>query len=940
MRFIQRGVGLKWICSISAICGITALLLASIALGDEFPLPGEWPCYRGNSRLDGHAEGIGQITEPTILWKYRYSYDTVHGRVVANGTSANAEAIDVNQSDRSARRRLGLTSRPEGDIAGSIQPIEHTPTTTFADILPDVPGLEKIWFPSSFALPTKDGKWQYGPGQLLAWRNGQWNVEWQIDDVGHTFSPCPLVGDFDSDGKLEIAALPWYDLRVYDAGTGRLEQQCAFTSGRSYGFFGVYDFDGDGLSEFLVLADFSKHFEVLGYRDGKLELFWQDEIELDIADPQTIVHVLPEPVTDLDDDGRSEVVVAVFNKLGDQRWHTYVLDGMTGRVRADIVDERIQGIADLDGDGRNEMLLVATNGPHTPDLGTIRVRRLEGDSTSVVWERSRSGWQDHEADVALHRHCDAAYGLRTVLTRWVGDRDVAVVRHVEADAPARAVSLAECDSGELVLGPTLVAEGAQAVGLDEQGNMIVEVECPPGQEPVVDIRGGTFEPLGKRAPAQRALTPAIVIQPGDCDHAQVVVQDTSTSLSWVTIEPPMEHAPPHEQRRLTSRGQDPLPGRAHGRSDSKDAASMLPIEGVSPINLSEIQHSLQGPVAADLYGDGRRQLVVAAATDAGLAQLVAVDAESGTANWSREFERFSAGRIGWNPGGPLIWQSAYLTNQQHQDVLITLRRSRMHSEETYAVSGRSGQTIWHRDREIAGRSFGGQYFACADFDTDGLDDLASFYTHIRYIVDGATGIDLLAEENNWLGIPPSPVYWGQPVAGRFGPSHEMSLLFTTTGRQMIGLVRLDGSLAWSDAYDVAPNGFPAIGDFDGDQQTEAMFFGFDDGVRCYHTATGERGWTLSIASDHFTDAVSGDLDGDQRDEAVVASGNTLYCLGTDPDSHQGRVEWQITLPTTLSSPIIADVQSAPCEAGHQLSVLVNGQDGTVYCIGQQDVPTK
>jgi outer membrane protein assembly factor BamB len=922
---------------VAAISCSVSQLVASEMDGHRFPLPGEWPCFRGNSRLDGHAEGTGQIQQPAVLWKFRFSNDSVYGRVVPDGTSTETNSNDVTIG-QSTGRRLGLTSGPQGNIAGKIQSLDHNSTTTFADILPEVPGLEQVTFPSSFALPTKDGQWQYGPGQLLAWRDGQWHIEWQIDDVGRTFSPCPLVGDFDADGELEIAALPWYDLRVYDARTGQIEQQCEFTSGRSYGFFGAYDFDGDGLSEFLVLADFSKHFEVMGYQNDKLELLWQDEIELDISNPHTIVHVLPEPVADLDGDGRCEVVVAVFDKANDRRWHTYVLDGKSGRVRADIVDERIQGVADLDGDGRHEMLLAASNGPHIPDLGTIRVRHLEsGSTTTVVWEMSGASWQDHEETVALHRHSDPAYGIRTVLTRRVDSRDIAVVRHANADSTEQVFSIAKWNAGKMELGPTVSAECVQVAGLDKSGNMIVEAECVPDGQPTIDVQGGTFEQLGRRTQQQRALTPPIVIRHGDSECANVVVQDTATNLAWVSIKPPTTSTPPHQLRRIAPDRGGTFAGEARGQAGDH-GAPIHRTDNDHSIRLCEMHYSQQGPVAADLEGDGRRQLLVASATNMGHAHLTAVDTEFGRANWSRQFDRFTAGHYGWDPGGPLIWQTANLTGRRQQDVVITLRRSRMHSEETYAISGRTGETIWHRDRQIADRSFGGQFFAVEDFDADGLDDLASFYTHIRYIVDGATGKDLLAEENYWPGIPPAPVYWGQPVAGRFGPSHdELSLLFTTTGRQMIGLVRLDGSLAWSDAYDVAPNGFPAVGDFDGDQQLEVMFFGFDDGVRCYRAATGERLWTHSMTADQFSDAVSGDLDGDQRDEAVVVSGNTVYCVGTDPATHQGKIEWQLALPTTLSSPILADLQSTLSDSGEQLSVLVCGLDGAVYCIGQEEI---
>ena len=92
---------------------------------------------------------------------------------------------------------------------------------------------------------------------------------------------------------------------------------------RSYGFFGTYDFDRDGRTEFLVMGDFSKHVDVLGFRDGKLSVLWQRAIELDISNPQKVFRVGPQPVADLDGDGRDEILLSLFNEADDHRWRLH-----------------------------------------------------------------------------------------------------------------------------------------------------------------------------------------------------------------------------------------------------------------------------------------------------------------------------------------------------------------------------------------------------------------------------------------------------------------------------------------------------------------------------------------------------------------------------------------------------------------------------------------
>jgi hypothetical protein len=332
-------------------------------------------------------------------------------------------------------------------------------------------------------------------------------------------------------------------------------------------------------------------------------------------------------------------------------------------------------------------------------------------------------------------------------------------------------------------------------------------------------------------------------------------------------------------------------------------------------------------VIADLGGDGSRQVLYATRAPSGCARLAAAEL-SGEPRWHHDFERFSGDPPVWNTGGTVLWQAGHFSDAVRQDVLVTLRRSMMHSDETFLISGSDPKVIWHRPRAISSRGCGGQPFAVADFSGDGRDDAASLYPSIFYILDGPSGRDRIAKDCNWPGLPVQPVYWGQPVAGSFDGSGRPGLLFTTMRRSMIGLVRPDGSLVWSDAYDRAANGFPAIGDFNGDGRLGALWVGFDDGARCYATATGKLLWKLPLgAGQDVGSAASGDVNSDGRDEAVFVLGQTLYCAGTDGPGKPGRVLWTLDLPTRVSTPVIADA------AGRgSLSILLTGADGCVYCV--------
>jgi len=210
----------------------------------------------------------------------------------------------------------------------------------------------------------------------------------------------------------------------------------------------------------------------------------------------------------------------------------------------------------------------------------------------------------------------------------------------------------------------------------------------------------------------------------------------------------------------------------------------------------------------------------------------------------------------------------------------------MHSEETVLLSGKDGKELWRRDREISGRGVGGTPFAIADYDGDGLEDIASFYPSIFYMLKGNNGKDIKAMDATWEAVPAKPVYWGKPIAGYFESRDQPGIFFG--GRSTTGLVLPNGKLVWWDALDKSPDSFPAFGDFAGDGHIGALRIGYEDGIRCYDVATGKIKWRMPAPEPGTPQGTaSADLNSDGRDEALVTIGRTLYCLGEQFDGKGG-----------------------------------------------------
>ena len=881
-------------------------------------LPGEWLGFRRDPSLLGRSPANGKIVEtPQIAWKHfvgRKKWSLLAEPAATNHTLALADSMLQTNQDWKDPASEWFPGEPgaAGDRVGP--PVDKNQTTAYADVLPEIPGMEKVVFASGFETPTRNGQWQYGPGRLLAREDGTWRTVWETEPLEHCFRPRPLIGDFDRDGELEIAVLPWRALLIYDARTGELEQQCEFTKGRSYGLFGVYDFDQDGTSEFLIMADYSKHIDVLGYRDGQLMLFWQQEIELDFEYPEKILRVLAEPVADLNGDGLSEVVFNVFNQRGEGKWRLIVRDGMTGERRCELTDEIAESAVDLDGDGAWELLTTAVVGQHPKRAGTIRVRRVAPTSATwkltPLWQGESMAWQQVQLPAVSHQQYGTYAGRVGVMIHPATPRadSVAVIRKQSGESRSmtdrnralHVVTAKWIDGGfqELL---ELSSASLEPIALRSDGGLLVDAVTDPGQRQELVIRNGQIRLIANSLTPSYSLPPPSIAWAAGHSHPTVVAQGFGSQL--VAFVPPKPGNPATELWRLP------------GRSPSKSWPAVFQ------------------PVVGSLFGDGRRQLILADEGPSGAARLTVVDLESTATLWQQEFPRFAGSPPKWNHSGLLFWQPGHFTDANQQDLLVTVRRSIMHSDETVLLSGVDGRRIWRRDRQMAGRGCGGQPYAIADFDGDGLDDAASMYTHLRYILDGPTGGDLLAKENHWPQIPINTVYWMQPVAGSFDGSGRSSLLCTTTRRQMVGRITADGNLVWSDAYDRAANGFPAIGDFDGDGSLEAIFVGFEDGTRCYDASTGALEWTLNLApGQDVQSAVSADLDSDGKDEAVFTLNQTLYCIGVDEKRQCGEVAWTVELPTQIGDPVIADVPHDQSGQGSCLSILVAGRDGHIYCV--------
>jgi len=319
--------------------------------------------------------------------------------------------------------------------------------------------------------------------------------------------------------------------------------------------------------------------------------------------------------------------------------------------------------------------------------------------------------------------------------------------------------------------------------------------------------------------------------------------------------------------------------------------------------------------------DGNRQIIYSTKAPEGYGRIVVSDMD-GKESWHHDFPSIQGNPPQGNLGGIILWQVGHFTDENRMDVLVTIRRSMMHSEETVLLSGIDGHRIWHRQRQIQERGVGGTPFAIADCNGDGLDDAVLLYPSVYYILDGPTGENVLSEIIE---------YWGRPIAGDFLNDGSTSIFFGTEMYTLTAVLKTDGSKVWSDAWDKSAKCMPAIGNFSGSGKMEAIAIGYPDGIRCYNTADGQIMWRIaSPAEGGFAGTASADLDSDGHDEALFVIGKTVYCIGSSIDGKKGIIEWQLDLPAFLGPPTIADIDD-----NGLAEILLSGSDGYLYCLSNE-----
>ncbi len=893
---------------------VTALAagLVWVSLGDRTEAAsGEWPTYRGNPARTGRSEGTGRIKRPVVWWRFpatpiRSIVELTAGQGASSVALGEEAPVDTDYWHRAGpdwgqdRRRVDL----RGD--GKTTVVSERTNVRYGRFLLGAKGLQKLHFEDGMSVKNRpDGpKRPVAHAALYRYDRGGEQRVWQSEPEEQAEIPLCALGDMNGDGRLDLAVSTWWRVMVYDLATGVKTMACRWHNGRNYGHFQLANLDDDPWPECLVLADFMIHLNVLD-NDGKgLSLAWRKEVEFTLFGKRKTLRVPYEPVVRCGG-SRKAIAVNLFNDGGDERWHVTVLEPMTGKVKADLPDRYLCGVVDLDGDGCDELLLASANGRAIPRVGPLFVGQLGGADLRTVSVPSEGAWLTYQAPMRPDRATCAAEGRRVVaVTDLDGDRrgEAWIIRRL--DATRRAIECVVWSDGQVLPGlRRCVLPGEAEVQVlavrgrtgEVPAGMLLRVGLQvagrePGRSAMLRATGLSAALRSRHRSAGTADVPVAARMSPD-EPPTLVVHDGANHLLGL-------HAPARRGGSVSVRFRHP------GRGQTADRSRFWGVE------------------LADVNDDGRLEVLAAEDTDRGHPALAARSGD-GRVVWRRAFDRFAAGPTQWNTSGILTWTCGRFRRPDRTDVVVTLRRSVMHTDESYLLDGRSGDVVWHRDDAHA-RGWGGQPFAVGDCTGDGLDDLVCQYPDVHFVARGVDGklVQFATWPHKQLGGWSA---YGFPIlvkpAGAGGPA-----VLTGNCRYTVALWSLTGKLVWHTPYLDGSTASPAAGDFDGDGRLEAIGPAYRGGLRCYDLSSGTVRATLAASGGQVSDVVAADLDGDGRPEAVFSSGSAVRAVSLEKGQLVPR--WECPLGSRGYDPIVTDTDGdGTCE------VLVLTQAGDLVCIG-------
>jgi outer membrane protein assembly factor BamB len=783
-----------------------------------------------------------------------------------------------------------------------------------------IPGMKELqWIecdtcfdgPNGSRMRVASKESEYLHARLKVLKNGKWEVLWQTRNIDLLACGQAVIGDFDGDGILEVCVTPWYNCVFFDLATGKEKYSCRCTpdgmeSGRAYGLTLAVDIDGDGIDEIMTMSFMENHVTMLKFIDGKMQRLWAILYERGTMNKKSIHQIIREPAADVDRDGIKEIFVVLYNQLGDNLWHTLVLNGLTGEQKYDLKGFYLKEIKQIGDDcflfGYRTQVFESGN--------RMQVLNLDRGEFEAIFDREGSF-----AETSV---------IRTKPS--VGQYPVCKISDLE-DSEGRAFFTREGNGLSLYRIKRTQVETPFKTQISQIGRIsgasAIEVVSTVSHEGIALLRvllSANAHVNLSGSGIQLQLTGRTV---GDFYGAQPLVVDYKDGVTRVVIQSEYEKI---DVFRVV--GDSLIPEFTVAGTGTRHAIN-------------------KGPILADIHGD-RDYALIAFTRGNDHPALSAFD-KDGHVLWHHPFENLPFESLNALCKGKL-------TGDAGDDILVFFSRA-AGTGSGIAINGRTGETIWQRDEGATAfrdskLPFGGQVASIADIDGDGENEIAIVFPYHFAICSGKTGetkkwINTMAWSDHELFKNDCQGMYALTAVDDFLGNGGKQYLYAGTN-YAISVVDVTGTgftSLWEDIHPMwAVSTMPGIGDIDGDGHKEVFCPGWrlhvkghEGNFRCLDARTGDEKWRLPTTGDCFgyntgmiyphspTMTVTSDLNGDGNDECFFGIENELFCVGVPKGEKTGKYLWSKAFPSKISHPV-------PAVINGQAAIILTCADGRLYMV--------
>jgi hypothetical protein len=355
-------------------------LVAVCRLG--FASTNDWPVYRHDTALSGVSPGRGHITVPEIKWEYYLGAPFVSVATAGFGTAENIADL----CGDGVRERFSLSGKTIEvmDLSGAklwTHIVDGYPlggNVRVCRLFPDRKGQQVISFSSR--MDTGEGQ-----GYCFSFEHGATNgqLAWTTGPLTSQYAPTLIVDDVDGDGLPEIVTAPHYKVQIFNGQTGALKAEVTEAKGRNYGMLLTRPRRDRPQKDIFVISDFVLHVECVRFEQGHWVHAWGHKYFEDENAPrpegrQKYLRVGPNPVTDLDGDGKDEMVYMLVDGTVDDQWHLVIRDCESGKVKADLPGIWLWSVSCLSGGRVPEILYTPTREKRPATYCDLHIARLAG----------------------------------------------------------------------------------------------------------------------------------------------------------------------------------------------------------------------------------------------------------------------------------------------------------------------------------------------------------------------------------------------------------------------------------------------------------------------------------------------------------------------------------------------------------------------------------